>query len=55
MEISDISFEHIETRLEDNGKVRFLKFIRSMLSWLPEGQKTAKELLEDSWLNEESV
>ncbi|EDN05291.1 predicted protein [Histoplasma mississippiense (nom. inval.)] len=40
---------------EDNGKVRFLKFIRSMLSWLPEGQKTAKELLEDSWLNEESV
>lgn len=48
VEIPDISFEHIETRLEGNGKVRSLKFIRSMLSWLPEGRNTAKELLEDS-------
>ncbi|KAK2731592.1 hypothetical protein FQN55_004555 [Onygenales sp. PD_40] len=51
--IPDISLEDLETRLEGNDKVLFLKFIRSMLSWLPEDRKTARELLNDPWLNEE--
>ncbi|KAK2809434.1 hypothetical protein FQN50_003893 [Emmonsiellopsis sp. PD_5] len=51
--IPDISFEDLETRLAGNDKVLFLKFIRSMLSWLPEDRRTARELLDDPWLNEE--
>ena len=46
-----------ETRLEDSvlslegeDKRLFLDFIKQMLQWLPEDRKTAKELLEDPWL-----
>lgn len=28
----------------------FLEFIRSMLRWVPEERKRARELLEDPWL-----
>ena len=46
------SLEKVETRLEGRDKELFLQFIRSMLRWLPEERKTAKELLDDPWLNE---
>ncbi|EME78805.1 serine/threonine kinase [Pseudocercospora fijiensis CIRAD86] len=32
-------------------KELFVQFIRSMLQWKPEDRKTARELLEDPWLN----
>jgi serine/threonine protein kinase len=51
--IPTTSLEEVETRLEGRDKDLFLQFIRSMLKWLPEERKTAKELLEDPWLNVE--
>ena len=36
-------------------KAEFLDFVQNMLQWLPEKRKSAKELLEDSWLNPESM
>ncbi|UNI24803.1 hypothetical protein JDV02_010525 [Purpureocillium takamizusanense] len=38
-----------ETKLEDNTK--FLQFIRRALTWDPAARPTAKELLQDPWLN----
>ena len=29
----------------------FIDFMLSMLQWVPEHRKTAKELLDDPWLN----
>ncbi|KAM5480467.1 putative non-specific serine/threonine protein kinase [Microsporum canis] len=49
--VPSVSLEDVETRLEGQDKELFLKFIRSMLEWLPEDRKTAKELLDDPWLN----
>lgn len=49
--IPETSLEQVETRLEGRDKELFLQFIRSMLKWLPEERKTAKELLDDPWLN----
>ncbi|KAI9687374.1 MAG: hypothetical protein M1822_002417 [Bathelium mastoideum] len=43
--------DDMETRLHGEDKRLFLQFIRSMLKWLPEERKTAKELLQDPWLN----
>lgn len=49
--LSQRSLEQAETRLEGHNKELFLSFVRSMLQWRPEDRKTAKELLEDPWLN----
>ncbi|KAE8321284.1 hypothetical protein RU639_013166 [Aspergillus parasiticus] len=49
--IPETSLESRETRLEGEDKAQFLDFIRSMLTWMPEQRKTARELLNDSWLN----
>jgi len=38
--------------LEGEDKRLFLQFIKEMLQWLPEDRKTARELLEDPWLQE---
>jgi len=35
---------------EWRGKAQFIDLLRSMLTWLPEERKTAKALLEHSWL-----
>lgn len=51
-EIKSISLEAPEMCPEGEEKVLFLKFLRSMLRWLPEERKTAKELLKDPWLQE---
>ncbi|KAK5102478.1 hypothetical protein LTR70_000334 [Exophiala xenobiotica] len=50
--VSSVTLEDLEVRLEEPEKGAFLKFIRSMLTWLPEERKTARELLEDPWLQE---
>ena len=42
----------MERRLVGQEKELFFKFMRAMLEWLPEERKTAKELLEDPWLQE---
>jgi len=50
--VPSVTLEDLEVRLEEPEKGAFLKFIRSMLTWLPEERKTARELLEDPWLQE---
>ena len=46
-----LSLEDSEENLVGKDKELFLQFMRSMLRWLPEERKTARELLEDPWLN----
>ncbi len=46
----DLTLEDSEEYLEGENKEAFLRFVRSMLQWDPEKRKTAKELLEDPWL-----
>ena len=40
----------LEKRLAGEEKEDFIRFMRSMLKWLPEERKTARQLLEDPWL-----
>jgi serine/threonine-protein kinase SRPK3 len=49
----DTSLEQSEEFLEGKNKEMFLVFMRGMLQWRPEDRKTAKELLEDPWLNDQ--
>jgi hypothetical protein len=37
--------------LEGTNKEKFIAFMRGMLQWRPEDRKTAKDLLQDPWLN----
>lgn len=46
-----LNLEELEENLEGENKALFLNFMRSMLQWRPEDRTTAKELLEDPWLN----
>lgn len=48
----DQSLESSEENLEGENKRQFLVMMRSMLQWRPEDRKTAKQVLDDSWLNE---
>ena len=45
-----LSLEESEKFLNGENKEQFLKFMRSMLRWLPEERKCATELLKDPWL-----
>jgi len=45
------SLEESETNLQGSDKEAFLRFMRQMLQWQPERRQTAKELLQDPWLN----
>ncbi|KAF2769192.1 putative serine/threonine protein kinase [Teratosphaeria nubilosa] len=49
--IPDTSLETSITRLSGGNKAQFLELVRKMLQWLPERTHTAKQLLEDPWLN----
>jgi serine/threonine protein kinase len=49
----DMSLEKSEEYLEGKNKEMFLKFMRKMLQWRPEDRQTAKQLLEDPWLNDQ--
>jgi hypothetical protein len=51
VEIPSLSLEESEENLDGESKELFLQFMRSMLRWLPEERKTARELLDDPWLN----
>ncbi|RAQ57642.1 protein kinase domain protein [Aspergillus flavus] len=48
--IPTVSLEVLEKRLNGKEKELFLAFIMSMLKWLPEERKTAKQLLEHPFL-----
>lgn len=48
--VPQVSLESQEMRLLGREQGSFLEFIRSMLQWLPEERRTAKQLLDDSWL-----
>jgi serine/threonine protein kinase len=52
---TDVKLEDSVVSLEGEDKRLFLDFIKKMLQWLPEDRKTAKELLEDPWLRENST
>ncbi|KAI0330395.1 kinase-like protein [Cubamyces sp. BRFM 1775] len=41
----------LDHRLEGENKAHFLSFVRKMLKWIPEERHSARELLEDPWLN----
>ncbi|KAL8667885.1 MAG: hypothetical protein Q9202_000350 [Teloschistes flavicans] len=46
----DLSLESSFPSLQGDEKGEFLAFLRSMIDWLPERRKTARELLNDPWL-----
>ena len=48
--VPDVTLETLEKRLTGEEKGGFVQFMKSMLGWLPEERKTAKQLLEDPWL-----
>ncbi|THC93688.1 hypothetical protein EYZ11_006832 [Aspergillus tanneri] len=48
--VPSVSLESLERRLSGQEKESFLRFMRSMLKWLPEERKTANQLLQDPWL-----
>lgn len=45
------TLEENEYFLDGENKDKFIKFVMGMLQWRPEDRKTAKELLQDPWLN----
>ncbi|KAJ5736092.1 uncharacterized protein N7483_001217 [Penicillium malachiteum] len=47
-----VSLELSEEFLDGKNKEMFIAFMRGMLQWRPEDRKTAKELLQDPWLND---
>ena len=48
--IPDMSLESLETRLENEDKAEFLRFMRRFLQWDPEMRATAADLCDDPWL-----
>ncbi|OQD73305.1 hypothetical protein PENDEC_c016G01465 [Penicillium decumbens] len=53
MEIpTGFSLELSEEFLDGKNKEMFIAFMRGMLQWRPEDRRTAKELLQDPWLND---
>ncbi|KAL3466095.1 kinase-like domain-containing protein [Aspergillus heterothallicus] len=48
-----VSLELSEEFLEGRNKEMFLAFMRGMLQWRPEDRKTANDLLQDPWLNDQ--
>ncbi|GFF14229.1 kinase-like protein [Aspergillus terreus] len=45
-----ITLEDFEEKLQGASKIAFLKFLRSMLAWVPDERKSARNLLKDPWL-----
>ncbi|KAJ6155821.1 hypothetical protein N7470_006387 [Penicillium chermesinum] len=48
-----VSLEQSEGFLEGKNKEMFIDFMKGMLQWRPEDRKSAKELLQDPWLNDQ--
>ncbi|KAL9117857.1 MAG: hypothetical protein Q9187_005600 [Circinaria calcarea] len=53
IEIRATSLEAEEENLEGEEKALFLQFLRKMLQWRPEDRQSAKELMENPWLQME--
>lgn len=51
----NLKMEDTVNSLEGEQKVQFLSFAKKMLQWLPENRKTAKELIQDPWLSDDSI
>lgn len=49
--MEDTSLEDEEENLEGKEKRKFLTFLNGMVRWVPEERKTARELIDDPWLN----
>ena len=50
-EVPKIDLEEAEKRLDGEEKKLLLDFVRKMLKWKPEERSSAKDLLDDLWLN----
>jgi serine/threonine-protein kinase SRPK3 len=50
-EVPKLNLEEVEKRLDGEEKKLFLDFVRKMLKWKPEERSSAKDLLDDLWLN----
>ncbi|KAJ5718199.1 hypothetical protein N7488_003845 [Penicillium malachiteum] len=50
VDVPHTSLESLEKRLSGTEKELFLRFLKSMLRWLPEDRKTDRQLLDDPWL-----
>jgi serine/threonine-protein kinase SRPK3 len=50
-EVPEEDLESAERHVKGEEKAQFLDFARKMLKWKPEERSSAKELLEDPWLN----
>ena len=48
--LKPLSLEELETNVQGKEKEPFLQFLRSMMRWVPEEKKTARELPDDPWL-----
>lgn len=48
--VPSTSLESLEQRLSGTEQESFLRFLRSMLKWLPEERRSARQLLGDPWL-----
>ncbi|PGH23419.1 CMGC/SRPK protein kinase [Polytolypa hystricis UAMH7299] len=48
-----VGLEASEEFLRGRNKEMFLDFMKGMIQWRPEDRKTAKELLQDPWLNDQ--
>jgi hypothetical protein len=51
----DLTLQNTVTSLHGEEKRLFLEFAAQMLQWHPDDRKSAKELLEDPWLSDESI
>ncbi|POR39297.1 Protein kinase-like domain [Tolypocladium paradoxum] len=49
-----VVLEDRETNLSGEDKQRFMGLMRKMLQWMPEHRSTAKELSQDSWLQQQA-
>lgn len=47
----ETSLEDEEENLEGDEKKKFLTFLSGMVRWVLEEGKTARELIDDPWLN----
>ncbi|KAJ5362341.1 hypothetical protein N7541_003185 [Penicillium brevicompactum] len=48
--VPSTSLESLEQRLSGTEQESFLRFLRSMLKWVPEERRSARQLLGDPWL-----
>jgi hypothetical protein len=52
--LPSLSLEQAETCLVGQRKTDFLNFMGSMLEWMPEKRKTAKDLWNDPWVSSDA-